>query len=140
MNTTINRFHDEEDPDFKPMHLPEDYCFLLSIAVIRDVNLRRHGICGVDDVSRLPLDKVVSGPERLPCHYEFQRGWDIDIGIILGRGQPAHASFWPALQAHIPIWLIQTLFVGQTVVLSETAYSSGPLCEAVGGHAFLEVI
>jgi hypothetical protein len=113
----------------------------LSIAVvIRDVNLRRHVICGEDDINRLPLDKFVSGPERLPCHYDFQRGWDIDIGIILGRGQPAHASFWPALQAHIPIWLIQTLFVGQTVVLSETAYSSGPLCEAVGGHAFLEVI
>lgn len=68
--------------------MPEEYCVLLSIANgIRDIDIRRHGICGIDDITRLPLNKVVPEPEKLPCHRDYYRGWDIDVGIILGRGQ-----------------------------------------------------
>jgi len=94
LQTAINRFYDEEDPEFKPIHLPEEYCVLLSIANgIRDIDIRRHGICGIDDISRSPLNKVVPEPEKLPCHRGYYQGWDIDVGFILGRGQPEHDNY-----------------------------------------------
>lgn len=84
LRNTVNRFYDEDDPDFKPVSLPEDYCALISIANgVLDADVRRSGICGIDDISHLPLDKVVPKPEKLPCHYDFKRGWDIDIGIVV---------------------------------------------------------
>jgi hypothetical protein len=94
LHDAINRFYDKDDPDFKPVSLPEDYCALLSIANgVKDADIRRSGICGIDDISHLPLHEIVPEPEKLPCHIDYKRGWDIDIGIILGRGQPDHANW-----------------------------------------------
>lgn len=94
LHKSINRFYDEGDPAFKPVSLPEDYCVFLSIAnAIRDKDFRGAGITGVDEISDLPLHKTVPEPERLPCHRDYKRGWDIDVGIILGQGNLAHYNW-----------------------------------------------
>jgi hypothetical protein len=94
LQNAINRFYDEDDPVFKPIQLPGDYIALLSITKgIKDADVRRSGICGIDDISQSPLHEVVPEPEKLPCHIDYKRGWDIDVGFILGRGQPPHHNW-----------------------------------------------
>lgn len=94
LGNAINRFYDEDDPDFKPVSLPDDYLALLSITNgIKDADSRRSGICGIDEISGLPLHNVVPEPKKVPCHIDYKRGWDIDVGFILGRGRPEH-NYW----------------------------------------------
>lgn len=98
LTTAVSVELDQSVPNYRPRKLPKDYAALLSITDgLRDNDLRDEGVCGVDGIAQADISKMTTDDvEKLPgaaMSWSRLRGWQLDLGFVLGRGDPAHCNW-----------------------------------------------